>query len=155
MLSYFVQYKKYVSLRPKHCTTTAYLWINLKLVTYMLTYPSEGIGLHCTSVFYGQEHDGGCQYRRCIRSYTNHSCRKTTGSRLHNAGFTEADIQSVTGHSSNSVREYISIEDERKREMSEKLSISNACSKQNMKENSIKPTMRLSKNDIVVELFLD
>ena len=40
-------YKKYVSLRPKHCTTTAYLWINLKLVTYMLTYPSEGIGLHC------------------------------------------------------------------------------------------------------------
>ena len=144
-------YKKYVSLRPKHCTTTAFYLKPLDKYEAGHWYANVPVGrntLYSTikNMMEAANIEG---------VYTNHSCRKTTGSRLHNAGFSEADIQSVTGHSSNSVREYISIEDNRKREMSEKLSISNPP--QNMNENSVKPTptVRLSKKDIVVELFLD
>ena len=190
-------YKKYVSLRPSFCTTNAFYLKALDNFENDKWYQNMPMGRNTLySTIKNLMEAANVEGR-----FTNHSCRKTTGTRMHNAGFSEADIQSVTGHSSESVREYIAIGEKRK------IDISNCLSNQKMEKPSNhsvvqvsdifleeksdqsteihqrteinqrttkmveikriegdrseqndqtdKPTIRLSKCDIVVELFLN
>ena len=152
-------YKLYVSLRPEPCTTSAFYLKPKDWFEGKNWFANAPVGRNTLfSMIKNMMESAGVHGR-----YTNHSCRKTTGTRMHSAGFSENEIRSITGHSSNAVSEYIEIGEKRKIEISRSLS----CSKispvvkddSNVKKTEGEtekkmPCVRMTKGDITLENFL-
>ena len=152
-------YKLYVSLRPEPCTTSAFYLKPKDRFEGKNWFANAPVGRNTLFSMTKNMMESARVHGR----YTNHSCRKTTGTRMHSAGFSENEIRSITGHSSNAVSEYIEIGEKRKIEISRSLS----CSKispvvkddSNVKKTEGEtekkmPCVRMTKGDITLDLLI-